>query len=87
MKFARLLQLRRVLQVPLAKLLNVRQPTISRWAQGESVPRPSLLPQLEKLLGAKVDYSAYAKHQLRFRPEPLSPQLERRMARLMEARK
>lgn len=66
MKLDELMKHRGVLQVPLAKSLRVKQPSVSRWVRGESMPKPAMVLKIERALNAKCDMGAYSIGRLEF---------------------
>jgi ribosome-binding protein aMBF1 (putative translation factor) len=66
MTFNELLKHRGVCQVPLSDALGVKQPSVSRWARGESLPRIQLIPKIERILKAKCDLRAFSMRRLKF---------------------
>lgn len=67
MTLAKLLEIRRVKQVPLAKRLGVTQATVSRWVSEKVLPSPKTVPLLGAVLKTRVDRDEYVKGRLRFK--------------------
>lgn len=42
-------------QLELATVLNVKQASVSRWENGDSMPSADKLPELAKALGCSID--------------------------------
>jgi len=42
-------------QVELAIALSVKQASVSRWENGDSMPRADKLPELAKIFGCSID--------------------------------